>query len=132
MRSACHDLMMSDRQETEVVSLSEDKYAPVAYLRIKSAQLENKEHSVDFNVAVPPLLEPEYIELCSSIEGAVVPTLAGDPAIPSQTFAEAAHTKRNGPWLALSNVVAEDLSADASLEDEVAACFHRLQGNALP
>ena len=53
--------MMSDRQETEVVSLSEDKYAPVAYLRIKGAQLENKEHSVDFDVAVPPLLEPEYI-----------------------------------------------------------------------
>ncbi|VDC06283.1 unnamed protein product [Peniophora sp. CBMAI 1063] len=114
-------------QETEIVSLSEDKYAPVAYLRIKKARLEDKEHVDEFEVARPALLEPEYLELCSIVEEGA----ASERAVPKAAFslldATQHHTKRIGPWLALSDVVAGDLSHEDSLEEEVRACFHRLQ-----
>lgn len=122
---------LDNRQETEVVSLSEDKYAPIAYLRIKTARLGDKERDVGFEVATPALLEAEYSELHSTVEDAVASGYAGTKTAPSLSVAEEeTRMKRIGPWIALSNVVAKDLAADASLEEEVTACFHRLQGTA--
>lgn len=116
------------REETEIVSLSEDKYAPVAYLRIKRARLEDKERCTDYTIATPELLEPKYSELHSAVEGAIASQHVGSLTVPSLVFEDHARTTRKGPWLALSNIVAKDLPANASLEEEVAACFHRLQG----
>ncbi|KZV71365.1 hypothetical protein PENSPDRAFT_684603 [Peniophora sp. CONT] len=115
-------------QETEIVSLSEDKYAPVAYLRIKGARLEDKEHGDNFEVTIPALFEPEYSDLRAMVEEALTLKLTrpSQPQ-PSISLLDEIRTKQIGPWVALSNVVAKDLPLDASLEEEVATCFHRLR-----
>jgi diphthine-ammonia ligase len=119
--------------ETESVVLSDDRFATVAYLRIKKAILEEKEAPTEINVAIPPLLSPTYAKLAEDVERICERSDSGATEKPLPSFfalqPNGITTHRTGKWVAFGNLTAaESLGAQAVLEDEVLSCFRALHG----
>lgn len=115
----------------ETVIHSDNDFATVAYLRIKSATLEPKS-SVGINPQIPPLLEDEYdsiriaVEESQDMHGPVVDIPKYSPE--SSVLYWPPSTKLLGPWVAITNVHRRLVGGEISIEDEVRECFCQLQG----
>ncbi|PPR07211.1 hypothetical protein CVT26_012644 [Gymnopilus dilepis] len=119
--------------ETEKVIHSDNDFATVAFLRLKSAELLPKSPTSRPAIAlVPPLLEVEF----SDVENAVQ-TYQNDieESISDKSYIGHCHpelplatVKRRGSWVVISNVQAPaSLSeGDISVEEEVSRCFQIL------
>ncbi|KAI0036809.1 hypothetical protein K488DRAFT_40407 [Vararia minispora EC-137] len=118
--------------ETERVVLADDKFATVAYLRIKNATLEAKDTPTTFDVPVPPLLSPSYEALVGYVRGACVDASPGAATQVVPTFSPnpvtGPTTRRMDKWVAFGNITSPIGPGEkVSLEDEVRSCFEILR-----
>jgi len=126
-------LNFSPSTETEPMILSDDKFATVAYLRIKAAKLDDKPITAEFGVPTPPLLTPTYEAIAAKIHTALSTNLTLSipevrPEAPASTSAGPT-IRRVGRWLAVGNVLAPAQDGNnLSLEQEVLKCFKILEG----
>ncbi|KAH7930747.1 hypothetical protein BV22DRAFT_1078565 [Leucogyrophana mollusca] len=120
--------------ETEVVVHSENDFAPVAFLRLKSVSLERKSDGITMDARIPPLLEDRTTQLhdsvCASISQSEY-TPVGHHASAFSPIAPQTGTSSivRGSWVSVANVH-RDLSDDTAgltIEDEVRSCFLQLQ-----
>ena len=125
------------RTETETVIHSDSAFATVAYLKIKSAHLVEKDmsavpamqftntpldsaalnirdaiRSVDLGTRTPSWSAGDY--------GGTIPGTEEDPVLPSVT--------RRGKWVAVNSAQAP-CTPSQSLQDEVKSCFGVVRGN---
>jgi hypothetical protein len=124
---------------TEAVVLSKSDFAPVAYLRIKEANLSEPVTTIQNQPSPPvaPLLESDFEGLPSRIDSfplsspnQVIPGVAGERkemevsqigmSMPSRT---ARRSSRDGEWVFISNVEVSVTSGE-SLERECEACWN--------
>ncbi|KAJ7590852.1 hypothetical protein C8J56DRAFT_1134729 [Mycena floridula] len=116
-------------KEVETVIHSDNDFATVAFLRVRSAHLEPKQHLLSVEVGVPPLLD----EIGSRIQDIVLPN-----DLPSQTrtvndgLANSAEFRvasiKRGSWISVTNVQADLKDGYViSFQDEVRECFLTLQ-----
>lgn len=109
--------------------------APVAYLRIKRAELVEKDPvptgTLKDSVAVPPLLDDEGECVEKAADSVRFPD--GAPARPELQFVgdrPTATSEEHDGWISLASVTAQptpyDIVSFSTLEDEVRACFERL------
>lgn len=125
-------------QDTEKVSSIEGDVAPVAYLRIKGAEVVDKSEedlSAEANhadVPVPPLLEPCFqhvrIQVARSLGFSLpctLPTRIG-PAV-SQSMSLPPSVRILGPWIAVGNVHTSSENALHSIAEQVTQCFYILK-----
>jgi diphthine-ammonia ligase len=113
---------------------SDNDFASVAYLRIKSATLEDKEES-SVNPTVPPVLEEPYEKIRETIQKYIqtnqmsVKRQAYSPQDAVVHFATS--SRKLGGWTVISSVhrnLARQMPP-ASVEDEVTECFGILGGS---
>ncbi|KAI1795151.1 hypothetical protein LXA43DRAFT_1110751 [Ganoderma leucocontextum] len=119
--------------EVETVVHSDNDFATVAYLRIKTASLVAKENPIESQVTVPPILSETFSCLRDVISG--IPL--SQPVVHARTSAErtvpiaapVAPSKRVGNWIAVTNVQREvgEQVGEISVEDEVRECFETLR-----
>ncbi|KAF8076527.1 hypothetical protein FPV67DRAFT_1664788 [Lyophyllum atratum] len=121
--------------EVETVIHSDNDFATVAYLRIKSAVLEAKPPSETFDLQIPPLLEDEFI----SMQDAVATSQEGSSRTLDRDTAETVHSdglsikvadsKKLDAWVSVSNIERSvpNPIEEISIEDEVTECFQLLQ-----
>jgi diphthine-ammonia ligase len=133
--SPCH------RKDVETVIHSDNAFATVAYLRIKDAELIPKENTHDPMVAVPPLLEDEFISVRDAIQAGAGSSANGleVPKLASYSSTEPTVdclSSQIGNWVSVSNVQPHlsESNEEVSLEEEVVECFSILQrrGNISP
>ena len=106
----------------------------MAYLRIKSASLEDKEEAPD-EPTVPPLLDEPYEELrdivANCIDAQQTEYHARNYNPEDATYFFAPSSRKVGDWVIVSSVH-RNLSTQtqsASIEEEVTECFHILRGS---
>jgi diphthine-ammonia ligase len=119
----------------ETVIHSDNDWATVAYLRVKSAALEPKKITAIgatlFALPIPRLLDENFSDICNE--------LLRLPAIPPTQHPVAAHIEQDylgfptssrcvGDWVGVSNVQVISPLTDITIEDEVVMCFHNLSG----
>lgn len=120
-----------DRTDAETVVHSDNGFAAVSYLRINGATLEEKQESGG-NLTVPPLLEAGFARIQTLLlerHSADAPTRAVPEPVTCRTTIRhrGLPTSRTGNWVAVGNVYCE-IGQDITFEEEVAQCFHDLQG----
>lgn len=129
------DLPTTCRVDTETVIHSDSDFATVAYLRIKSAALEEKEEIL-VDPPVPPLLEEKYDALREIVEQSLRSTQHNVSSPPYDLKAAIMHypatSKEVGPWVVIS-AVHGDIQRDSpvSVEDEVRQCFRGIEGQSI-
>ena len=116
---------------------SNNDFAPVAFLRIKNAELKSKETlSRTLDVPVPPLLEEDFQAVHDTI------TLSQKSASVDETLNQIGQTQvadpinntvriqKNGSWISVANIERkfQNPVADVSIELEVTECFLALKG----
>ncbi|KAF9076786.1 hypothetical protein BDP27DRAFT_1413934 [Rhodocollybia butyracea] len=117
--------------EVETVIHSDSAFATVAYLRVKNAYLEPKptpDASAD-SLAVPLLLDEKYQAIRDAVAEAEKKPNSSRVFLPDSAHSAsdfAMDTRRNGKWVAVSNVQVE-CPANEPIENEVTKCFHLLQ-----
>jgi diphthine-ammonia ligase len=120
------------RTETETVIHSDSDFATVAYLRVKTARLDQKAIA-PLPVAVPELLEDEFEQINNAAlqrdtHSARLTGLAS-PFI-SQADIQAEHlattSTKQYPWVAIGGIQSAG-SPEQSIEDEVRECFSQIQ-----
>ncbi|KAL1755302.1 hypothetical protein FB107DRAFT_275021 [Schizophyllum commune] len=120
-------------ENVETVIHSDNDFATVAYLRIKSATLETKpESSAHFEVAIPPLLDEDVTDVREAVEkshSVDVPRPDGDfLSLESPgTLPKDISVREAENWVAIGNIQHTSPDADLSLEDEMTACFELLK-----
>ncbi|KAL1661479.1 hypothetical protein GGF50DRAFT_129469 [Schizophyllum commune] len=120
-------------ENVETVIHSDNDFATVAYLRIKSATLEPKpESSAHFEVAIPPLLDEDATDVREAVEKSQsvdVPRPDGDSlSIESPgTLPKDISVREAEDWVAIGNIQHPSPDASLSLEDEMTACFELLK-----
>ena len=114
---------------------SDSDFATVAFLRIKDARLEPKCEASMPDVAVPNLLDEEFMAMADTIsesqsvteevEISVHQPLVQQPASPHLPLS----VKRAGDWISIANIHRDTTTdiADISLDMEVQECFQILQ-----
>ncbi|KAJ7498784.1 hypothetical protein FB451DRAFT_1014256 [Mycena latifolia] len=118
--------------EVETVIHSDSAFATVAFLRIKSADLQLKPVAGSPLFHVPDLLDERFaivrdqITQFQSEASTMKPEQANQPSS-IQRSTHAARSKKLDPWIAISNVCAVEGKSDGSIEDEVRECFAILQ-----
>ncbi|KAM5540426.1 hypothetical protein V8D89_005884 [Ganoderma adspersum] len=117
--------------EVETVVHSDNDFATVAYLRIKSASLVAKENLAESQVAIPSTLSETFSSLRDLIMGLPLRQPVDATMSTEHTVPIAVHVaqKRVGNWIAVTNVqreVAEQVR-EISVEDEVRECFEKLE-----
>ena len=103
---------MSDvesRDEVETVVHSDNDFATVAYLRVKKASLVAKEHSVDTQLTLPPILSQPFVALRDTISnssGQQQPDGDSKAArmYTTHSTARTVTSKRIGNWVSVTNV----------------------------
>ncbi|KAI6130411.1 hypothetical protein EDD16DRAFT_1085596 [Pisolithus croceorrhizus] len=121
-------------QETEKITSVEGDVAPVAYLRIKRAEVvynDEEDLSEHADVPVPPLLEPCFqhvriqvaLSLCSL--SCTPPAYIG-PAV-SRSMSLPPSVRTLGPWIAVGNVRAPPENALHSIPEQLTQCFYNLK-----
>ncbi|KAI5830420.1 hypothetical protein K523DRAFT_381775 [Schizophyllum commune Tattone D] len=124
-------------ENVETVIHSDNDFATVAYLRIKSATLEPKpESSAHFEVAIPPLLDEDATDVREAVEKSQsvdVPRPDGDSlSIESPgTLPKDISVREAEDWVAIGNIQHPSPDASLSLEDEMTACFELLKAEQL-
>jgi diphthine-ammonia ligase len=120
---------------------SDNDFAPVAFLRIKSAELKSKEtlnRTVD--VPVPPLLEEDF-QVVRDIITLSQKSASVDKALKQVGQTQAAEpinntvqTQKIGSWISVANIERklQNPIADVSVEFEVTECFLALKGQIQP
>ncbi|KAF8205097.1 hypothetical protein BJ912DRAFT_940247 [Pholiota molesta] len=117
--------------ETETVIHSDNDFATVAFLRIKSAELEIKSTTAG-SAATPPLLDEEHETIRNSIStleknsergSRIVSLSALDFHWPNMKLSS---SRRKGPWVAISNIQITTPETPITIEEEVSQCFHIL------
>ncbi|KAF8914026.1 hypothetical protein CPB84DRAFT_1758186 [Gymnopilus junonius] len=132
--------------ETEIVIHSDNDFASVAFLRVKSAELVPKT-SIPYPTAfIPPILEGVFIDVKSatlvgqSNPEAEEPTTINNSPTFYHPAVNLATIRRQGHWVVVSNVQATESlhDSDVTIEEEVSECFNKLterlaeQGLGLP
>lgn len=126
--------------ETEKVIHSDNDFASVAFLRVKSAELVPKPSIPHAVALVPPILEEEFIGLKSAVLASQndpsiedLSNMLGGTHIFYHPAVHLATTRRRGPWVVVSNVqAAASLNEnDITIEEEVSQCFCKLAGRLL-
>lgn len=113
---------------------SDNAFASVAYLRIKHAELEDKEAQL-IDPSVPPLLEEKYTDLQVSVTHSLQATTDGEKPeydLDAAVYFFPSSVKSIGPWVAVT--IHPSLLPDAntqSIEGVVDECFQRLQSASL-
>ena len=132
--SARRQLIWS-RLETESVIHSDSDFATVAFLRIKDARLEPKCEVSIPDVAVPNLLDEEFMAMAVTISESQPITEEVEISVHQPSIQRPASpyfplsVKRAGDWISIANIhrdTATDI-ADISLDMEVQECFQILQ-----
>ncbi|KAG6336691.1 hypothetical protein ID866_2398 [Astraeus odoratus] len=128
-------------QDTEKVGDTAEDIAPVAYLRIKSATVEDKRdeqlsaEETQGDVPVPPLLEPSFRNVRMQVARSIL-----DPTCPSsctstrcvgplaQEYARLPPSVRTvGGWIAVGNVSLPPETETQSVGEQVTRCFDILK-----
>jgi diphthine-ammonia ligase len=117
--------------ETETVIHSDSDFATVAFLRVKSAILEDKPVD-DTQAVLPPLLEDKYMDLGAIISKGPVTNKASvsspsksTPTLPSHIIT----TSLQAPWLVIGGIQASHRGeALPSIEQELRDCFKQAKG----
>lgn len=114
---------------------SDNDFATVAYLRIKSATLQDKE-KVEPAPTVPSLLEEEYEEIQNRVQkrsDSEQHTISPSPpyAPADAVFFFPSSASRRESWIAITATRTRRFDEEISLEDEVHECFRVLQGTPL-
>ncbi|KAI0353573.1 hypothetical protein OH77DRAFT_1458188 [Trametes cingulata] len=117
-------------EEVETVVHSDNDFATVAYLRIKSATLQPKPEAQHNEVVIPPLLTEPFSLIKESMPSWTPSARSSDPL--SSTTRSGSPTirhRRIGRWVAVANVEHEpqDQTEELSLEDELRECFEKLR-----
>jgi len=106
--------------EVEPVIHSDNSFATVAYLRVKSARLEPKLSFGSFQVPTPPLLDELFVDPLG------VRSVASTHQPEAMAYPVA--VTRSGSWVNVTNVqIQPSSSSDLSLDDEVLYCFELLK-----
>ena len=112
---------------------SDNDFATVAYLRVKSGRLEEKEQTRPIDPSIPPLLDETFEEVQTALEQSLISS--STPAAPPEyAIGEAllyfpTSSKSIGPWVAVTDVRKGPSSSESlSIEDEVIHCFQNLKG----
>ncbi|KAG5651969.1 hypothetical protein H0H81_006784 [Sphagnurus paluster] len=119
--------------DVETVIHSDNDFATVAFLRIRNAVLEEKAAEQDFELAIPPLLDAEYLRLRDAVASSqeISWTLSCIHTNEMKPFegTVVANTKKLNPWISVSNIQRELQTppVELSIEDEVVECFELLQ-----
>ncbi|KIN92985.1 hypothetical protein M404DRAFT_172052 [Pisolithus tinctorius Marx 270] len=125
-------------QETEKMASMEGDVAPVAYLRIKRAEVVHKNEddlsieAKQADVPIPPLLEPCFqdvrMRVARSLGSPLSCTLPTHitPAV-SQAISLPPSIRTLGPWIAVGNVHTTSENASHSVAEQVTQCFHNLK-----
>ncbi|TFK55996.1 hypothetical protein OE88DRAFT_1622520 [Heliocybe sulcata] len=119
--------------ETEPVVHSDNDFASVSYLRIKSAVLEAKGDSTHFPVEVPPVLEDEFASLADALSRtarAEHPQPVDDekPEYQCRPYLHGSTSSRmRSDWAAVANIHRNIDDAEITLEEEVRECFAKLE-----
>ncbi|KAF9019236.1 adenine nucleotide alpha hydrolases-like protein [Hymenopellis radicata] len=112
--------------ETEVVIHSDNDFASVAYLRIKSATLVPKSESFDpTTIRVPPLLDGHSGESIPLDEESLIPTSLFQSSEGSSHPSES--SIKRGNWVSVANIQTVLDTRDLSISDEVSSCFELLR-----
>jgi diphthine-ammonia ligase len=128
-------LTFTIRNDVETVIHSDNDFATVAYLRIKSASLEPKQQILPIDVHAPPLIDEDH----QVIEDAVLQFQKDRPnnGIRAQeslirgfdVLTETCGHQLQG-WIAVTNVQVGHKD-NRSLEDEVRGCFDLLESESI-
>jgi diphthine-ammonia ligase len=125
--------LVANSTEVENVIHSDNDFATVAFLRIKSAELVPKAPSKLPDIPVPPLLEENF----SGVEGTIAQfqgSLSAGDAVQQTEVVEPIgmddRTQKIDNWVSVANIERKlgDPVVDISLEDEVTECFTILKG----
>ncbi|KAF7292378.1 Diphthami-syn-2 domain-containing protein [Mycena chlorophos] len=110
--------------EVETVIHSDNDFATVAFLRVKNAELQEKDDTSGADCAVPELLDEEWLAVRESVTH--VPS-AVDPPRPGSALAmSGVVSKEVNGWISVCNIVATQMEG-ISIEAEVQQCFGALQ-----
>jgi diphthine-ammonia ligase len=119
-------------EQLDTVIHSESDFAPVAYLRIKEARLEDKDLA-EYELAVPPLLDNEFASLQIIIQQAQD---SKDDVVVPEPFNGVPVEKRSAldttssidhPWVSICHIQAPGPLEDLPFEVEVERCFHTMK-----
>ncbi|KAI5893422.1 uncharacterized protein SCHCODRAFT_02498721 [Schizophyllum commune H4-8] len=122
-------------EHVETVIHSDNDFATVAYLRIKSATLEPKLGTIsDCEVAVPRLLDEDMGDVREAVEksqSVVIPRTDGQSLSVEGpvTLPKDISIREVGDWVAIGSIQHPSSGESLSIEDEVAACFESLRGS---
>jgi diphthine-ammonia ligase len=118
--------------QIETVIHSESDFAPVAYLRIKEAHLENKDPA-EYELVVPPLLDDEFASLQNMIQrtqdskdDVVVSEPSHGVSVEEQSALDTT-SSIDHPWVFICNIQAPGPPEDFPFEVEVERCFHTMK-----
>ncbi|KAI0719642.1 hypothetical protein C8T65DRAFT_44647 [Cerioporus squamosus] len=115
----------------ETVVHSDNDFATVAYLRVKSASLQPKT-SQAIDVKIPPLIAAPFTVVRYVVANHTSPhrdITWNSPEPTKSSTSRRAESRKIGPWVAVTNVEREldEKPTDISIEDEVRECFDTLQ-----
>lgn len=110
---------------------SDSDFAPVAYLKVKSACLEPKTPFLGIRtpVSAPDLFNLSDLEVYNSIPSDLLPSpesksSLGQTSHKIHDLKSSPRFKKVGPWVAVGNIQADIRNSDAlSIEDETRECF---------
>lgn len=123
------------RTDVETVIHSDNDFATVAYMRIKSAELEAKPESTtqahvpsildaDYEVVYDAAVEPQQQEISTSFLPTAVPEVVAHVNENSGL-----KSRKRGNWIAISNIeTSKKGHRDMTIEEEVTECFSTLEG----
>ena len=123
---------MTHRTETETIIHSDNDFATVAYLRIKSATLQEKD-ATPAELTIPSQIEERFDELRCDVERSQQSNQLEDAPAPYEpkdyTLYFPTTSRKFGQWLVVYNVhsLAQN-EANVPIEEEVLKCFQNLGG----
>ncbi|CDO71303.1 hypothetical protein BN946_scf184908.g60 [Trametes cinnabarina] len=117
--------------DVETVVHSDSDFATVAYLRIKQASLEPKNHADNFEITIPPVLTEPFSEIRDLVSSrSYAPSQSrSPPSLGAPLSLPAGSHRRLGSWVTIANVYCEvkHFTVELSIEDEVRGCFEMLK-----
>lgn len=111
----------------ETVVHSDHSFATVAFLKIKSAHLEEKHTDPNFTLRTPPLLCGKFEVIRDNIIN--LEDASDSPAVyhsPSDDLQTEGRILRSGNWISICGV--QTNRPDITLEEEMRLCFSQLEG----
>lgn len=114
---------------------SDNDFATVAFLRVKSAELEPKIAAADRVASIPPLLEERFEAIKDAVADFQQKVASNSVAsLQNESYSRhitlpASLSRRKDRWIVISNVQADiHNGGDLTIEEEVTQCFNILAG----